>query len=135
MLKTCSHCGKIHGKNNCRRKKKYYRDVKRYKKNKQYTEIITSNKWSKTSKYIKSLDNYNCLVCKSLGLASPVYLEVHHIIKIVLDSSKAYDTGNLVTLCIYHHKQADNNNISIDELKRLIHIYRNDETYKGITIL
>ena len=45
-------------------------------------------------------------------------LQVHHIISLEVYSD------NLITLCSYHHKQAEMNKISLEELKNLIDIPR-----------
>ncbi|MGP1512760.1 MAG: HNH endonuclease [Gemella haemolysans] len=81
------------------------------------------------------LDSHCCLVCKSLGLISPVYLEVHHIIKFRNDSSLKFENDNLITLCIQHHKQADSNRISTNELHRLIKLYRDTTEHNNILLL
>ena len=82
-LKTCTYCHKIHDvKMKCTAKKGYYRDKNtRYEKDKNYIKFIKSKVWNEKSQEIKRLDSYRCLVCQSLGLISPVYLEVHHIMR------------------------------------------------------
>ena len=136
-LKTCTYCRKIHGKEiNCTAKKGYYRDKNaRYQKDKDYIKFIKSKQWYNKSQEIKLLDSHCCLVCKSLGLISPVYLEVHHIIKFRNDSSLKLDNDNLITLCVHHHKQADSNKISTSELYRLIKLYRNTIESNDILLL
>jgi 5-methylcytosine-specific restriction endonuclease McrA len=117
-------------------KRGYYRDKNsRYEKDKDYTRFIKSKQWFNKSQEIKLLDSHCCLVCKSLGIISPVYLEVHHIIKFRNDSSLRLDNDNLITLCIAHHKQADNNKISINELHRLIKLYRDSTEHNNILLL
>lgn len=136
-LKTCTYCRKIHGTEiNCKAKRGYYRDkYSRYEKDKDYLKFIKSKQWHNKSQEIKLLDSHCCLVCKSLGLISPVYLEVHHIIKFRNDSSLKLDNDNLITLCIHHHKQADNNKISTKELHRLIKLYRDSTVHNDIVLL
>ena len=51
-------------------------------------------------------------------------LQVHHIISLEEDYSKRLYSDNLITLCSYHHKQAEMNKISLEELKNLIDIPR-----------
>ena len=136
-LKTCTYCRKIHGKEiNCMAKKGYYREKNsRYEKDKDYTKFIKSKQWFNKSQEIKLLDAYCCLMCKSLGLISPKYLEVHHIVKYRNDASLKLDNSNLITLCIAHHKQADNNKISTNELHRLIKLYRDTTESNDILLL
>lgn len=136
-LKTCTYCRKIHGnEKNCTAKRGYYREkYSRYEKDKDYISFIKSKKWNDKSQEIKLLDAYCCLVCKSLGLISPKYLEVHHIIKFRNDTSLSLDNSNLITLCIAHHKQADSNKISSNELHRLIEQYRDTTEHNDIALL
>lgn len=136
-LKTCTYCHKIHdSKKKCTAKKGYYRDKNtRYEKDKDYIKFIKSKKWHEKSQEVKLLDSYCCLVCKSLGLISPKYLEVHHIVKVRNDSSLKLDNNNLITLCINHHKQADSNKIASSELHSLINKYRDTTEHNDIVLL
>lgn len=136
-LKTCTYCHKIHdSKKKCTAKKGYYRDKNtRYEKDKDYIKFIKSKQWHNKSQEVKLLDNHCCLVCKSLGLISPVYLEVHHIIKVRNDSSLKLDNSNLITLCVNHHKMADANKIQASELYRLIERYRDTTEHNDILLL
>ena len=136
-LKTCTYCRKIHDKEiNCTAKRGYYREKNsRYQKDKDYIKFIKSKQWFNKSQEIKLLDSHCCLICKSLGLISPVYLEVHHIVKFRNDSSLKLENDNLITLCIQHHKQADNNKISANELHKLIKLYRDTTQHNDIVLL
>ena len=136
-LKTCTYCHKIHdSKKKCTAKKGYYRDKNtRYEKDKDYIRFIKSKQWHEKSQEVKLLDSYCCLMCKELGLISPKYLEVHHIIKYRNDSSLGLDNSNLITLCIAHHKQADTNKIESSELYRLIKLYRDTTVSNDILLL
>lgn len=136
-LKTCSYCHKIHDiKKKCTAKKGYYRDKNtRYQKDKDYTRFIKSKKWHEKSQEVKLLDSYCCLMCKELGLISPKYLEVHHIIKFRNDKSLKLDNNNLITLCVAHHKQADANKIASSELHSLINKYRDATEHNDILLL
>ena len=128
-LKTCQYCQKIHDSSiKCGGKKAYYREKNtRYTKDKEYLSFIKSKQWLNKSVEIKLLDNYNCLVCRSLGLNSPTYLEVHHIEKARLNCDNRLENNNLIALCVHHHKQAENGSISSKELYKLINKYRNKE--------
>ena len=136
-LKTCTYCHKIHDiKMKCTAKKGYYRDKNtRYQKDKDYLKFIKSKQWYEKSQEIKLLDAYCCLMCKSLGLISPKYLEVHHIVKVRNDSSLKLDNDNLITLCVNHHKMADSNKIQASELYRLIKQYRDTTEHNDILLL
>ncbi|MEZ7740485.1 HNH endonuclease [Gemella sanguinis] len=132
-LKTCHYCQKIHDSSiKCGGKRSYYREKNnRYTKDKDYLSFIKSKEWLNKSVEIKLLDNYNCLVCKSLGLVSPTYLEVHHIEKVRMNNDNRLENNNLITLCIHHHKQAENSTISSTELHNLIEKYRNKQDDKS----
>ena len=136
-LKTCTYCRKIHGKEiNCKAKRGYYREKNsRYEKDKDYLNFIKSKQWHNKSQEIKLLDSHCCLVCESLNLISPVYLEVHHIVKFRNDSSLGLDNNNLITLCVNHHKMADSNKIQASELYRLIERYRDTTESNDILLL
>lgn len=136
-LKTCTYCRKIHGNEiNCTAKRGYYREkYSRYEKDEDYTSFIKSKEWTAKSQEIKLLDSHCCLVCKSLGLVSPVYLEVHHIVKYRNDTSLRLDNNNLITLCVNHHKMADTNKIQASELYRLIEQYRDTIESNDILLL
>ena len=136
-LKTCTYCHKIHDvKMKCTAKKGYYRDKNtRYEKDKDYIKFIKSKQWHNKSQEIKRLDSHCCLVCKSLGLISPVYLEVHHIVKYRNDSTLKLDNDNLITLCVNHHKMADSNKIASSELHSLINKYRDNTESNDILLL
>ena len=47
-------------------------------------------------------------------------LQVHHIIPMREDFEKRNDIENLITLCPYHHNLAENGEISIDELQKIV---------------
>lgn len=136
-LKTCTYCHKIHeSKKKCTAKKGYYREKNsRYEKDKDYIKFIKSKKWHEKSQQIKLLDSYCCLMCKSLGLISPKYLEVHHIVKFRNDASLGLDNSNLITLCANHHKMADSNKIASSELHSLINKYRDTTESNDILLL
>lgn len=137
ILKTCGYCHKIHNSNiKCGAKRKYYREKNsRYNKSQEYQDVIKSNRWKKLSAFIKSLDNHECLICKDCGLISPKVLEVHHIEKVMNNFEKAFDEQNLITLCIFHHKQAEQGLISKQELLDLINKYRKNDTNNDILTL
>ena len=46
-------------------------------------------------------------------------LSVHHIIPLAADFDKRLDDDNLITLCRYHHEQAERGTIPVARLRRL----------------
>ena len=74
------------------------------------------------SQEIRERAHHLCEVCKDQGIFTYEDLEVHHIIKIKDDQSRVLDNDNLICLCQEHHKQADNNEIDVDYLRRLAQV-------------
>lgn len=46
-------------------------------------------------------------------------LETHHIVPLAEDDTLAYDDDNLITLCVAHHKAAEQGEFSREALKKL----------------
>ena len=114
MLTTCSVCGGIHHDDNmCKR---------RYKKNSYASKFRNSNAWITKREQIKKRDKYLCQVCLKDNIYTCNNLQVHHIVPIEKDNDKKLDIDNLITLCSYHHKQAEMNKITVEELSNLIDI-------------
>jgi 5-methylcytosine-specific restriction endonuclease McrA len=118
MMKTCSVCGRIHDIN-----KTCYRHKKKPK--------TTANKfrdtyeWKEKRNQIRARDKHLCQICLE-GKYDTFYrynynqLEVHHIIPIEEDCDKKLDSENLITLCNMHHKMAEDNKISREELQEIV---------------
>lgn len=118
MLKTCSVCGRIHDFNIiCYRHKK--------KPKTKANKFRDTYEWKEKRKRIKERDKHLCQICID-GKYNTLYrynykqLEVHHIIPIEEDDSKRLDSDNLITLCSMHHKMAEDNEISREELHEII---------------
>lgn len=126
MLTTCSKCGKVHDINKtCRRKvnrnKSYY---SRYKDD-EASNFRSSSAWKKKSEEIRERDFFLCQIClreryKTLKKYNTENIEVHHIIKIKEDDTLKLDNNNLISLCSYHHKLADEGIIPAAELQEII---------------
>ena len=63
--------------------------------------------WRRTSERIKQRDLNCCRMCLKAGILENRELSVHHIIPIAADYGKRLDDDNLITLCRYHHEQAE----------------------------
>lgn len=112
MLKSCSVCGRIHDDSIvCRRN---------YKKNSKAYHFRNSNKWILKREEIKKRDMFLCQICLKCGIYTYKNIQVHHIVSINDDYSKRLDSNNLITLCSYHHKQAENGIISKKELYEIM---------------
>lgn len=78
------------------------------------------NKWHEKSREIRERSLYLCSVCQDRGEArADDDIEVHHITKLRDDPSGLLDDDNLVALCVFHHKQADRGELSVDYLRQL----------------
>ncbi len=119
MLRTCPSCGTMHDHNKICHKNKY-----RNKKDTEANKFRKTTKWTKKSVAIRERDKYLCRCCiANIYETNYVYnfdnLEVHHIVPLEEDFSLRLDDGNLITLCAYHHKFAEDRTISREILKLL----------------
>jgi 5-methylcytosine-specific restriction endonuclease McrA len=117
---TCSRCGIVPRGHNC--------PYKTYKKKAYDTEadkFRKSKRWTNKSIEIRQRDRYLCRVCEA-NLYNTIQqfnfndLDVHHIIPINEDYNKRLDNDNLITLCRYHHKMAEDGKIPREELYKII---------------
>ena len=108
MLVSCSRCGKMHKRGfKCNAGRADRVDQEAYK-------MRSSWEWQKKSREIKDKSRWLCAICKDNGYYNHRALEVHHIVKVRDDNTKAFDDYNLLCLCVEHHKQADAGNISVE---------------------
>lgn len=116
MLIMCKYCGRIHDDTyQCVHRKKY----RNYDKNKK--DPRNSRKWRSKRELIKQRDNYMCQCCYhnykgTLNRFEGKDLSVHHIIPLS-EGGELLDEDNLITLCRYHHEQAEKGKISREELQ------------------
>ena len=119
-LITCSKCGIVPRGHKC--------PYKTYKKKAYDTEaekFRRTKRWKNKSIEIRQRDRYLCRVCEA-NLYNTIQqfnfntLEVHHIEKLNENFDKRLDNDNLITLCRYHHKMADDGNIPKKVLYGLI---------------
>lgn len=113
MLKSCSRCGKIVDYNHKCNKGKIY-------KHNDIDKLRSSTKWTNKSIEIREASNYLCSVCLDEGIINYDNIEVHHIIKLQDDKDLLLENDNLICLCKYHHKQADEGKLDKDYLINLV---------------
>ena len=118
MLKTCSICGVVSDNHICPYKNKQ-------KKNTIANAIRNTNKWHKKSIEIRERDDYICRICRLNKYDTIIQynsndIEVHHIVSLEEDNTKAFDNSNLISLCNYHHKLAEANKIPKEELLKIV---------------
>ena len=117
---TCSRCGVVKRGHRCP-----YKPYKKRDKDTQADKFRKTKAWTNKSIEIRQRDKYLCRVCMA-NLYNTIRqfnynkLEVHHITPINEDYNKRLDNDNLITLCVYHHKMADNGQIPREELQNLI---------------
>lgn len=110
MKKTCPRCGIVplnhvcpYMQRNRRRKQSDEGEIER---------VRNSGAWQRKREAIKQRDLYLCRVCLHDGRYNGKKLEVHHIIPLCETLDYAFDDDYLITLCSFHHKQADKGKIS-----------------------
>lgn len=119
MLKSCPYCGIVPIDHKCPYKqRKYYHSKDR-------RDFRNTTEWIYKSREIRKRDRYLCKACEAelKGTVNKYTyngLEVHHIIPLAEDMTKALDNDNLITLCSFHHKLAENGDISRSTLRKLI---------------
>ena len=122
MLKSCSRCGRVHDYN-------YKCNVGRIYKKNDIDKLRSTKRWTDKSIEIREASNYLCSVCLDEGILNYDNLEVHHIIKLQANQDLLLDNNNLICLCKYHHKQADEGKIDKDYLFSLVK--KRDNTPNG----
>ena len=104
---TCAFCGVVLRGHKCpyqkRREKTTDKASDRFRRTKA---------WTNKSTEIRQRDRYLCQVClrdmyHTLDIINTRAVDVHHITPINEDYSRRLDNDNLISLCRYHHKMAD----------------------------
>ncbi len=113
MKHYCSVCHTVHD-GRCVRPMLLVR-----KRNSEADRFRNRKTWRRKSAAILDRDMYCCRICLRAGLMNNRELSVHHIISLAVDFDKRLDEDNLITLCRYHHEQAEKGNISARELRSL----------------
>ena len=112
-LVACSKCGKIHQRGfRCNANRTPPADTKSRQLRRTYA-------WRTKSKQIRQEAQHLCEVCRDQNIYTYDGLEVHHITKIADDPAGLLDDNNLICLCTYHHKEADEGRIDTEYLRKL----------------
>jgi 5-methylcytosine-specific restriction enzyme A len=93
----------------------------RVKESNEINRFRWSRRWSTKSKQIRERDRHLCQACLHLvdGTVNQYTfnnLEVHHIEPLHEAFDRRLDDSNLVSLCVTHHKMAEDNEIDKDIL-------------------
>ena len=107
LEKTCAKCGIIisYGKRycyDCQVKVEAIR-ARRSRPDPEIRKFRNSAIWQNKRLAILQRDNFQCQHCKGINAAT----EVHHVIPLHKDMSKALDDDNLISLCSECHRVAD----------------------------
>ena len=98
---------------------------KEFKKDTKANRFRNSAAWIKKREEIRERDNNLCQACiRELEGTKVKYnsslLSVHHAISIHKDYGRRLDDDNLITLCAYHHDQAEKGRIKYQVIKNII---------------
>lgn len=122
MLVSCSFCGLVHKRGEtC---KKRIKAKRRPKEADFINKFRWGSAWKKKREEIKKLDKFLCQICLlNKYHTERIYnfdnLEVHHILNLKDYFSLKLENSNLITLCSFHHKMAEEGIISIEELEEI----------------
>lgn len=113
MLRSCTKCGRIHDINfKCNGGGRLPQTAEQ--------ALRRRTSWTNKSREIREKSKYLCAVCLDKGEArADDDIEVHHIRKLRDYPEGLLEDDNLVCLCTYHHKQADNGILSAEYLREL----------------
>lgn len=128
MFKTCPYCHKIVPANHrCELRKQARNKInQRYAHGNEYKRFIWSQAWRDARAYVLRRDGgVDQAALNGLDNDHPYPyiqtrgLQVHHIIKYEDRPDLATDPDNLITLSTSTHKQAEDGEISADDLRKI----------------
>ena len=113
MYRVCSRCHKIVDYNHkCNTGRLYKKD--------HIDKLRSTKRWTDKSIEIREASNYLCSVCLDQGIYNYDKVDVHHIEKLQDNQDLFLDNDNLITLCKYHHKQAEKGQLDKEYLINLV---------------
>lgn len=113
MRRACTYCGGSHKLGEACPQKPVIA-----KKSTVITRFRSSRVWRNKREYIARRDLYLCRVCLSEGRYN-TNIYVHHIVPLAVDFSLRLDDENLISVCGYHHEQAEAGKIPAESLRKL----------------
>lgn len=127
MLVTCAHCGIVKRGHICP-----YRPKHRKNGDKQADAFRSTKVWQRKREEIQTRDRHLCQIClrdkyNTLSFLNYKTAQVHHITSIQEDYNRRLDNDNLICLCSYHHKMAEDGQIPKQELYEIV-----DEIESGV---
>ena len=123
---TCKNCGVVRRGHTCP-----YQKRKEQPTDRQSDRFRKTKAWTDKSIEIRQRDRYLCQVCfrelyNTISAITFKGVDVHHITPIAEDYSKRLDNDNLISLCRYHHKMADDGLIPREVLYGIVKAHRDD---------
>ena len=120
VKKTCKMCGIVEEGHLCP-----YRKSRQKSGDRESDKFRNTAIWQKKRDEIKQKSKYLCEVClegkhHTLNTINYKNIEVHHIVPIGEDYNKRLDNDNLICLCSFHHKMAENGIITKEELMEIV---------------
>lgn len=117
---TCSRCGIVKRGHIC--DKKPYRKKER---DSQADKFRNTKLWQKKRDEIKTRDKWLCQICirnryNTLNILNYKTVQVHHITSIQEDYNRRLDNDNLLCLCSFHHRMAEQGEIPKQELYDIV---------------
>lgn len=109
MKRYCTICHKIH-EGRCKPEFTRYSMADRFRN----TQV-----WRRKSAAILDRDYHCCRVCYAGRKVCTSNLSVHHITPLAVDFDRRLDEDNLITLCRFHHEQAERGAIKAADLRKL----------------
>ncbi len=113
MKHYCTVCHTIH-EGRCPKPQYFKR-----KRNSEADRFRNTQIWKRKSAAVMERDFHCCRVCLQAGIICSRELSVHHIIPIAVDFGRRLDDDNLITLCRFHHEQAERRIIPAARLRSL----------------
>ena len=119
-LVTCKYCGVTKRGHICP-----YRPKHRKNGDKQSDKFRNTKVWQRKREEIKTRDKHLCQIClrdrhNTLSFLNYKTVQVHHITSIQEDYNRRLDNDNLICLCAYHHRMAEDGQIPKQELYEIV---------------
>ena len=120
MLVTCSHCGVVRRGHRCE-----YRTSRKKSGDRQSDAFRNTKAWQRKREEIKIRDRCLCQIClrdryNTFSFLNYKTVQVHHITSIQEDYNRRLDNDNLICLCAFHHKMAEEGQIPKRELYEIV---------------
>lgn len=115
MLISCSNCGRVHHRGECKAKRESTERTAAQR-------FRSTMAWRRLALSIRDRDNELCVACahEDPPIFCNSHLSVHHIEPLSIAWDKRLDPDNCITLCPYHHERAEDGTISAETLRSFL---------------